>query len=253
MNGSYYILPLLVTLPPTTHNFQIVIMLNIQNLQVSYDTHLVLNDLSIDFHPNEIHGILGMNGAGKTTFFNAIYNFIKKDKGNCLYNGQPVHQKDIGYLETHNFFYSYLKGKEYLELCAHQNPNFNIEQWNQLFELPLDRLIDNYSTGMKKKLALLGTLALNRPIMILDEPFNGVDLESNEKIYALLLRLREQGKIIILSSHIIESLTNICNKISYLKDGKIEKTYQQAEFGTLELELKNLVQGKIKTTLDKLF
>src|SRR5690606_16503530 len=135
-----------------------------------------------------------------------------------------------GFLETEYFFYSYMKGREYLELLSAKNDHFDIEKWNGIFELPLHELIDTYSTGMKKKLAFLGVLALDRPVLILDEPFNGVDVESNEKLFQILLRLKNTGKIILLSSHILSSLTGICDKISCLEEGTFLKTYSQGEF-----------------------
>ncbi len=228
-------------------------MLIINELSVFYGKNKVLQGLALKCVNAKIHGILGMNGAGKTTLFNAIYGFLPKDSGSCLFKGQPVSKKEVAYLETVNFFYSYMTGKEYLQLCSLQNPNFNIEEWNRVFQLPLGNLIDTYSTGMKKKLALQGVIALDRPILILDEPFNGVDFESSEVIYEILKRLRKQGKTILLSSHIIESLTNICNSINYLSNGKIEKTYVKSEFGMLETELRSAIKEKVSDALNEIF
>lgn len=228
-------------------------MLKINNLSVSYSENRVLNNLNLELEESQIHGVLGMNGAGKTTLFNAIYGFLPKDSGTCLLDEKSVTKSDIAYLETVNFFYSYMTGKEYLQLCALQNPNFKIEDWNQVFQLPLNKLIDTYSTGMKKKLALQGVIALDRPVLVLDEPFNGVDFESSEVIYEILKRLRNQGKTILLSSHIIESLTNICDSINYLSQGKIEKTYTQNDFGLLETELRAVIKDKVGKALDDIF
>lgn len=228
-------------------------MLKINNLTVSYDENKVLDSLSLECKPHQIHGILGMNGSGKTTLFNTLYGFIPPDAGHYEYADQPISKKEISYLETFNFFYPYMTGKEYLQLCALQNSVFNIEEWNRIFQLPLNQLVDTYSTGMKKKLALQGVIALNRPVMILDEPFNGVDFESSEVIYEILKRLRKQGKTILLSSHIIESLTNVCDSINYLSDGKIKKTYFQNDFGLLEIELRTLIKAKVEEALDEIF
>ena len=228
-------------------------MLTINDLHFSYAEKEVLKGLNLNAEVGTIHGILGMNGSGKTTLFKTIYGFNTKESGECLFNEKPVSKRDIAFLETSNFFYSYMKGQEYLELCALQNPDFNIENWNQLFQLPLNNLVETYSTGMKKKLAFLGIIALNRPILILDEPFNGVDFESSEVLYEILKRLRKKGKLILLSSHIIESLTNICDEVSYLSNGVIERKYLKGEFKQMEVDLRELIQEKVTAKLDSIF
>jgi ABC-2 type transport system ATP-binding protein len=227
-------------------------MLKMNDLSVSFGDHKVLDKLNLECLTGELHGILGMNGAGKTTLFRTIYGFKKKDSGECLFENEPANSRKIGFLETENYFYSYMKGKEYLDLLSGTDTKFDIEKWNQIFELPLNDLIDTYSTGMKKKLAFLGVMALDRPILILDEPFNGVDVESNEKIFQILKRLKNHGKTIILSSHILSSLTNICDKISFLKEGAISKTYSRDEFPLLESELREMVEQNINQTLNEL-
>ena len=228
-------------------------MLKINDLSVSFGDHKVLDYLNLNCLKGELHGILGMNGAGKTTLFRTIYGFKKKDDGDCIFENEAVSSRQIGFLETENYFYSYMKGQEYLDLLSGTENRFDIEKWNQIFGLPLDDLIDTYSTGMKKKLAFLGVMALNRPILIFDEPFNGVDVESNEKIFQILQRLKHSGKIMLVSSHILSSLTNVCDKISFLKEGAISKTYGREEFPTLEAELREMVEQNINQTLNDLF
>ena len=125
----------------------------------------------------------------------------------------------------------------------------DIEKWNKLFELPLFDYVENYSTGMKKKLAFIGIIAMDRSILILDEPFNGVDIESNEKLLQLLVRLKSTNKIIIITSHIIESLTRICDRISLIEHGLIKTTFEKNEFPILEKELKDSIKLKIDDVL----
>lgn len=227
-------------------------MVEINKLQVTYGANEVLKGIDLTCLPAEIHGILGMNGAGKTTLFRTLYGFKDKKSGTCQLDGAPLSNKAISFLETSPFFYSYMKGKEYLEIIALRNKDFDIEKWNRLFDLPLDDLIETYSTGMKKKLAFLGIISLDRPVMILDEPFSGVDVESNEKIFQILERLKKQGKIILLSSHILESFTGVCDKISVLKAGLIENTYVKPEFASLEQKLKAEIRQGVEQVLDDL-
>jgi ABC-2 type transport system ATP-binding protein len=227
-------------------------MLSIQNITFSYGEKPVLKEVSLSVASGTIHGVLGMNGAGKTTLFNTIYGLLKPQSGQVIYGSEPLQSKQIAYLETHNFFYSYMRAKEYLQLCAGQNKAFRIEEWNELFQLPMDALIDTFSTGMRKKLAFMGILALDRDILILDEPFNGVDLESNEILYQILLRLKQSGKTIILSSHIMETLTNICDEISYLFDGTFQHMYGKTEFPKMEEQLRGQLLKKTSKVLDQL-
>ena len=227
-------------------------MLKINELTVSFGSNQVLDKLNLECQPGTLHGILGMNGAGKTTLFRTIYGFKKKQGGTCQFEGEPVQSRDIGFLETDNFFYSYMKAREYIDLLSTNGKPFDLEKWNSIFQLPLDDLIDTYSTGMKKKMAFLGILALDRPILIFDEPFNGVDVESNEKIFQILERLKSNGKIILLSSHILSSLTNTADKISLLKGGKISRTYSNKEFPALEKQMKLQVQNNINQALGEL-
>ncbi len=121
---------------------------------------------------------------------------------------------------------------EYLSLF--QNANFDVQEWNRIFELPLNDLVEGFSTGMKKKLAIFGILKLNKEILILDEPFNGLDLETARVIKLIVLKLKEQGKTIILTSHILETLTNSCDTISYLKNGQVEFSKTKEDFDTIE-------------------
>ncbi|BDS14396.1 ABC transporter ATP-binding protein [Aureispira anguillae] len=206
----------------------------------------------MEFLPGEIHGVLGMNGAGKSTFFNSICGLKSIDSGECLYHNKWVNSDQIAFMQTHTYFYPYMQGIEYLNLIGKQNPDFDPFHWNKIFELPLYQLIENYSTGMKKKLVFMGVLAQNRPILILDEPFNGVDIESNEKIIQILEYLRDKGSTILLSSHIIHSLTDCCDKVSYLKNGQFAKTYLKNDFKDLQSLVKELVSQDVTTVLSAL-
>lgn len=227
-------------------------MLEIKNLEVAFRKNKVLKDVHLIADSGMIHGLLGVNGAGKTTLFKTIYGFKKPNAGTILFQNKVLKNEDIGFLETACYFYPLMTGLEYLELLGIENEKFSIEKWNDLFELPLNEYVENYSTGMKKKLAFIGVIAMDRPVLILDEPFNGVDIESNEKILQLLLRLKSTNKIIIIASHIIESLTRICDRINLLENGVIKTTFEKQDFSILENELKDKVKVKIDEALDGL-
>lgn len=218
-------------------------MISIKDLTISYDgKSKVIDSLNLSLVRNNIHGIVGLNGAGKTTLLNTIYGLTKRNSGEVSWDGRNINKKDISYLVTENFFYSNITAREYLSLF--KNPQFNLDKWNELFSLPLDNIIDSYSTGMKKKLALLSVLKQDKSIMILDEPFNGLDIETCRIIRSILLRLKDRGKTIIITSHIIETLTNLCDFIHYLEKGKIKYSKDKLDFAEFERKLFETIENK---------
>ncbi|MBL0328901.1 MAG: ATP-binding cassette domain-containing protein [Bacteroidetes bacterium] len=212
-------------------------MISIKKLTVNFSNVNVLDDITIDFVPNQIYGVVGLNGAGKTTFFNALSSDLKVSSGELSFNGNRITNSDIAYLETVNFFYSRITGNEYLKIFKQTNINFDLSTLQELFKLPLDELVETYSTGMKKKLALLAILKQEKPIFLLDEPFNGLDLETNKIVELIVTTLKEKGKTVFLSSHIIDPLLTVCDEIHFLEKGKFTKTFDKPNFYKLEEEL----------------
>ena len=218
-------------------------MITISNLTISYNKdEKVIENLNLSLEDNLIHGIVGLNGAGKTTLLNTLYGLKKPDTGTIQFDNIEINKKSVAYLVTENFFYSNITGKEYLSLF--KNNEFDIDRWNKLFNLPLNKIIDGYSTGMKKKLALLGVLKQNKPLMILDEPFNGLDIETCRIIRMILLRLKERNKTIIITSHIIETLTNLCDFIHYLEAGQIKYSRDKSGFSEFEREVFDKIENE---------
>ena len=224
-------------------------MITIKELTIGYRKGVnVINSLNLTINDNTINGVVGLNGAGKTTLFNAIFGLIKKNSGNILLDGKELTKKETAYLPTENYFYSFITGREYLSLFD----NSDIDEWNKLFKLPLDTIIDDYSTGMKKKLALLGVIRQNKPVMIFDEPFNGLDMESSQILRLILQQLKATGKTLILSSHILDSLTNVCDCIHYLESGTVKHSRDKAQFKELETELFSIVADENMDAIKKL-
>lgn len=228
-------------------------MLNVENIKAGYGNLEILKGVNFKAHAGTIHGILGVNGSGKTTLFRTLLGWLPRKDGHLSFNNDPLSPKQLSFLQTKPYCYPYIKGKEYLELLRIDNKDYKIDAWNEIFDLPLDRLAEDYSTGMTKKLALLGLLAQDRPIIILDEPFSGVDVASNEKFQEIFFRLKKSGKIILLSSHLLQTLTHICDEISLLSDGMIQKTYEKDEFPSLENLIKSQIKSKLDTQLNDLF
>lgn len=214
-------------------------MISIKDLTVAYGSNTVLHNINLSISSGEIYGIVGLNGAGKTTLFNTIYGIKSPINGSIKYNDSKISKKDITFLETENYYFSHITGYEYLSLFVKDIQIIN--EWNRLFNLPLNELIDNYSTGMKKKVSLLSVINQEKPILILDEPFNGLDLQSSRTLSVIIKEL-SMNRTIIISSHILETIINICSTICYLKNGIVETTWDKNSF--------HLIEEKIFSVLD---
>lgn len=222
-------------------------MLIIKDLLFEFANKPILQDINLSMEGGKIYGILGLNGAGKTTLFRTIYHYYQPQAGSILYNDNILKREQISFLETENYFYPFTKGVEFLQLATEGKiEDKEIKQWNELFELPLNDLIETYSTGMRKKLAFLGVLLQKRPIVILDEPFNGIDLETSERLFVIVRKLKESGKIIILSSHIMSALTLLCNEIAHLKEGKVIKIYQPSEYQEMQQHIQQRIESQME-------
>lgn len=197
-------------------------MIQVEGMSVFFDNKEILKNIRANFECAKIHAIFGLNGAGKTTFFNSLFG-ICEFQGNVLFNDNNLSKKDISFLETETFFYSFLTGREYLNIFQESliPQLFDIEQLSKLFNIPLDIYIEKYSTGMKKKIALLGVIKLNRSIYILDEPFNGLDVESTFVLKSVVRLLRDNGRTVFISSHITESLIGVCDCFNILENGQL--------------------------------
>ena len=197
---------------------------------------------------------MGANGAGKTTLINCLYGLENNFTGTILDTAGRALREHTGLLPYEPYFYPRLTGREYLEFClqARRRPLTDFAGWNQLLELPLDQYADEYSAGMRKKLALLALLVQQFDYLILDEPFNGLDLEANLLLKALLRRLRERGTGILLTSHILGALTETADEITVLVGGRVQRHYLAAEFGTLERDLLDSLHREKLELLDGL-
>lgn len=220
-------------------------MLQIKGLQYRFGEKIIFGKLNLDFSPEKIHGIVGANGIGKTTFFRVLSKIYKNQGGEVLLNGNALNHGELSFLPTEPFFYSHMNGREYLEIVLAEKAKIErAKKMAGLLELPLKQLVESYSTGMKKKLAFIACVAQQRPVEIFDEPFNGVDLESNE-IIKYWIKKQNPESIKIISSHILSSLTDICDDIFYIEPGFVVNYFAKEDFSILEEKIKRSIKKRM--------
>ena len=217
-------------------------MISIQNLSKSFGTKQVLKNINIQFDKGKVYGIVGENGAGKTTLFRCVAG-LETYEGQIISELNPL-KNYLGLLLTEPFFFTKITGKEYIRLlCNARKKEVSKIDDKNIFDLPLNQYASTYSTGMKKKLALLAILLQENQCFVLDEPFNSVDIHSNIIIIDLVRKLRDLGKTVIISSHIFSTLSDTCDEIYLLKDGEIIKKVFREDFEALELEMREFTIG----------
>lgn len=224
-------------------------MIELIHISKSFGQHQVLNELTFTFEDGKVYGIVGENGAGKTTLFRCIAG-LETATGKISAKPQPL-KNHLGYLTSDPYFLSKLTGEEYIYLLtdARGKSIHNIDERN-IFELPLKEYASSYSTGMKKKLALTATLLQDNSFYILDEPFNGIDLQSSIILTEIILRLKAMHKTVLISSHIFSTLKDTCDEILLLEAGRISKTVKKEQFSNFEEEMKEKI---LKKDIDKLW
>jgi ABC-2 type transport system ATP-binding protein len=203
----------------------------------------------MEFSTGNVYGIVGENGAGKTTLFRCIAG-LESYSGEIISDVMPL-KNHLGLLLTEPFFFTMMTGREYIRLLCNARGKTNVDIDNKnIFDLPLEQYASTYSTGMKKKLAITAILLQENEYFILDEPFNGVDIQSNIILTEIILKLKELNKIVIISSHIFSTLSDTCDEIHLLRKGEQIKSVNKTGFKDLEQEMKEITIGNLIKNLD---
>lgn len=203
--------------------------LKITNLNKSYGAKKVLENVEFTFEEGKIYGLLGRNGAGKTTFFNALNSDIEVDSALFYLDNKPLDTKDIGYVTSTPIVPEFLTGKEFLKFYIDINKDKikekkSLEEYFDLVKLnkkDQNILLKEYSQGMKNKIQILINIITNPKIILLDEPLTSLDIVVQQDMKNLLKSLKN-NHIIIFSTHILELATDLCDEIVILNNKKLE-------------------------------
>lgn len=203
--------------------------LKITNLNKSYGEKKVLENVEFTFEEGKIYGLLGRNGAGKTTFFNALNSDIEVDSALFYLDNKPLDTKDIGYVTSTPIVPEFLTGKEFLKFYIDINKDKikakkSLEEYFDLVKInkkDQNILLKEYSQGMKNKIQILINIITNPKIILLDEPLTSLDIVVQQDMKNLLKSLKKDH-IIIFSTHILELATDLCDEIVILNNKKLE-------------------------------
>ena len=210
--------------------------IDIKDLKKYYGKTRGLDHANLTVKKGEILGFIGPNGAGKTTLIRILLGLLEKDSGEASIDNQPVHldqsiNQHIGYLPSEANFFGEYKVKQVLKFYAKliQKDMARALELSNYFELDLDKKVSELSFGNKKKLGIIVALMKEAPLLVLDEPTTGLDPLFQKKFLDLLLKEKQSGTTILLSSHVLSEVEKVCDRVSLIKNGEIIYTEEMAK------------------------
>ena len=211
-------------------------MISIRNVSKSYDGKVkVLDNVSFDIKDGEIFAFIGHNGAGKTTMIKSIIGILDFDSGDIIINNYSIKsdpikcKKEMAYVPDNPDLYENMRAIDFINFVCDMYDVSNrddIIKYAKIFEID-DKLyndISSFSHGMKQKVALIAALAHNPNVIIMDEPFVGLDPKAVYDVKEIMKKMAHEGKIIFFSTHILDVAEKLCDRVAIIKDGKIVKT-----------------------------
>lgn len=217
-------------------------MLNISHLTKTYGTKKAVDDLSLHIAPGEIYGFIGHNGAGKTTTLKSVVGILSFDEGEIKIDGVSIKEnpiackKKIAYIPDNPDLYEFMTGIKYLNFIADifgvsaDERKDKIAKYADMFAITQDlaQPISAYSHGMKQKLAIISAWIHNPRLIIMDEPFVGLDPKASHLLKGMMREVCENGGAIFFSTHVLEVAEKLCDKVAIIKGGKLIRS------GTME-------------------
>ena len=212
-------------------------MLQIKNLTKRYGDKLAVDNLSLHIMPGEIYGFIGHNGAGKTTTIKACTGILNFEEGDILIDGVSIKgkplecKKQIAYIPDNPDMYDFMTGIGYLNFIAdifdvpEEVRDELIDKYADVFEIKdnLGQLISEYSHGMKQKLAIISAWIHEPKLVIMDEPFVGLDPKASHILKQMMRKMCDDGGAIFFSTHVLEVAEKLCDKVAIIKGGRLVK------------------------------
>lgn len=218
-------------------------MLRIEGLTKSYGDKKAVCKLDLHIHPGEIYGFIGHNGAGKTTTLKSVSGILQFDAGEIYINGKSIKddpiacKKEIAYIPDNPDLYDFMIGIKYLNFIADifevriDDRKERIDRYAKLFEMEeaLNQPIASYSHGMKQKLAIIAAWMHSPKLIIMDEPFVGLDPKASHLLKQMMREICDDGGAIFFSTHVLEVAEKLCDKIAIIKEGKLIRSGRMDE------------------------
>jgi ABC-2 type transport system ATP-binding protein len=233
-------------------------VIEIKNLTKNYGKSRGIMDVSLDVEQGEIFGFIGPNGAGKSTTIRTLLGLIHPSSGsaeifgkNCTTN--PEVRKEVGYLPSEVFYYDNMRVMDLLKYSAtfyKKDCTKRINELAEIMDLDLKKKIDDLSFGNKKKVGIVQGLIHEPKLIILDEPTSGLDPLMQQKFFELIAAENKKGATVFFSSHILGEVQRMCNRVAFIKDGKIIKLEKMS---TLKESNYKRINVEVSSNIDKNF
>ena len=218
-------------------------MIEIKNVTKKYGDKKAVDNVSFTVEDGDIFAFIGHNGAGKTTLIKSIVGIHDFDEGDILIDGMSIKEKDVeckklmAFVPDNPETYEHMKAIDYINFICdmyevdQETRTKNINKYAKLFEMEnkLNDTIDSYSHGMKQKIVLISALAHDPKILIMDEPFVGLDPKAVFDVKEVLNEMVKDGKIVFYSTHILDVAEKLCSRVAIIKNGKLVKSGSMKE------------------------
>ena len=229
-------------------------MIKTDNLCKGYTKEYILNNISLELEGGKIYGLAGSNGSGKTTLIKCLSGLYKPDKGEVLLDGKTVYNNNnskekIGLIFDNHNFLTFATIKSYSKYYAKYYDSFSFDKFKEMckkFGLPDNAQIDQLSFGQKKKYQIALVLSRNTEYLIMDEPENGLDNENREFLRDLIRELSDNGMCVIISTHDLVNIENMCDELILIDDGNLRFN------GSIDDCLSNIQKWRVKADKEAL-
>ncbi len=204
-------------------------MIQIQNLSFAYKKKLIFNELTLQFEPGHVYGLLGKNGTGKSSLLRNIAGLLRPQKGSIKVNGHtpfdrlPLFLEDV-FMVPEEFYLPDVPVRNFIAYYAPFYPRFDSEKFRKyisIFEIPEDNTLQNMSYGQKKKVLISFALATRARVLLMDEPTNGLDIISKSQFRKIMAEAMDDDQCIVISTHQVKDLEHLIDRITIIDEGRI--------------------------------